>query len=61
MSSAKTILTGIKPTGTPHIGNYLGAIAPALHMANGPDNCYFFIEACVSRKTWHFANDLNQF
>lgn len=26
------ILTGIKPTGTPHIGNYLGAIKPALEL-----------------------------
>lgn len=25
-------LTGIKPTGTPHIGNYLGAIRPAIEM-----------------------------
>lgn len=24
------VLTGIKPTGTPHIGNYLGAIRPAI-------------------------------
>jgi len=27
------ILTGIKPTGMPHLGNYLGAIRPALAMA----------------------------
>ena len=26
----KTVLTGIKPTGIPHIGNYVGAIRPAL-------------------------------
>tara|TARA_A100001015_G_scaffold282596_1_gene347074 strand:+ start:757 stop:1755 length:999 start_codon:yes stop_codon:yes gene_type:complete len=32
------ILTGIKPTGTPHLGNYLGAIKPALDMAkHNPD------------------------
>lgn len=30
----KTILTGIKPTGSPHIGNLLGAIRPALRLAN---------------------------
>lgn len=29
----KIILTGIKPTGSPHLGNYLGAIKPALAMA----------------------------
>jgi len=33
--SKKNILTGIKPTGTPHIGNYLGAIKPALKDMRG--------------------------
>ena len=32
-----TILTGIKPTGTPHIGNLIGAIQPALNLAKGDD------------------------
>ena len=32
----KTVLTGVKPTHFPHIGNYLGAIRPALKMANEP-------------------------
>ncbi len=27
------ILTGIKPTGSPHLGNYIGAIRPALALA----------------------------
>ncbi|MCK5736098.1 MAG: tryptophan--tRNA ligase [Spirochaetaceae bacterium] len=31
--SNKVVLTGIKPTGMPHLGNYLGAIRPALKMA----------------------------
>lgn len=30
MLENKTILTGVKPTGTPHLGNYLGAIRPAI-------------------------------
>ena len=29
----KVVLTGIKPTGLPHIGNYFGAIEPALELA----------------------------
>ncbi|MEQ2525165.1 tryptophan--tRNA ligase [Bacillaceae bacterium CLA-AA-H227] len=29
----KTILTGIKPTGEIHLGNYIGAIKPALELA----------------------------
>ncbi len=28
-----TILTGVKPTGKPHLGNYLGAMRPALSLA----------------------------
>ena len=40
----KRILTGITTTGTPHIGNYLGAIKPALDLA-GPDNDSFFFLA----------------
>lgn len=28
----KTILTGVKPTGTVHIGNYVGAIKPAIEL-----------------------------
>lgn len=30
-------LTGIKPTGQPHLGNWVGAIAPALELARQPD------------------------
>lgn len=40
----KVVLTGIKPTGTVHIGNYFGAIKPAIDLAKDPDvNAYFFI------------------
>lgn len=38
------ILTGVQSTGTPHLGNILGAILPAIQMANNPDNeSYLFI------------------
>ncbi|TGV03781.1 tryptophan--tRNA ligase [Flavivirga rizhaonensis] len=38
------ILTGIQSTGTPHLGNILGAIMPAIEMANNPENdSYLFI------------------
>ena len=30
----KIVLTGVKPTGTLHIGNYVGAIRPAIQMGN---------------------------
>ncbi|MDC0980180.1 tryptophan--tRNA ligase [Bdellovibrionales bacterium] len=32
-ADVKTVLTGVKPTGMPHIGNYLGAIAPGIKLA----------------------------
>lgn len=32
MFEGTTILTGVKPTGTPHLGNYLGAIKPAIEL-----------------------------
>ncbi|HSJ12389.1 MAG TPA: hypothetical protein VK916_06870, partial [Gillisia sp.] len=38
------ILTGVQSTGTPHLGNLLGAIIPAIEMANRPENeSYLFI------------------
>lgn len=38
------ILTGIQSTGTPHLGNILGAIIPAIKMAENPENdSYLFI------------------
>jgi tryptophanyl-tRNA synthetase len=37
-------VTGIKPTGTPHIGNYLGMIRPALALAAGHDMFYFIAD-----------------
>ena len=38
------ILTGIQSTGTPHLGNILGAIVPAIEMAKSPNNeSYLFI------------------
>ncbi len=37
-----TALTGIKPTGTPHLGNYLGMIQPALALMK-THQAYYFI------------------
>ncbi len=39
------ILTGIQSTGTPHLGNLLGAILPAIEMANNPKNESFLFIA----------------
>ena len=39
------ILTGIQSTGTPHLGNILGAILPAIQMAEKPENDSFLFIA----------------
>ena len=39
------ILTGIQSTGTPHLGNLLGAIVPAIEMANDSKNESFLFIA----------------
>jgi tryptophanyl-tRNA synthetase len=39
------ILTGVQSTGTPHLGNLLGAIIPAIEMANAPGNESFLFIA----------------
>jgi tryptophanyl-tRNA synthetase len=40
----KTSLTGIKPTHIPHIGNYLGAIRPALRLSETYRTAYFIAD-----------------
>lgn len=39
------ILTGVQSTGTPHLGNLLGAIMPAIQLANTPGNESFIFIA----------------
>jgi len=39
------ILTGIQSTGTPHLGNILGAILPAIDLSNDPQNDSFLFIA----------------
>ncbi|PYC86605.1 tryptophan--tRNA ligase [Streptomyces tateyamensis] len=40
----KVSLTGIKPTGEPHLGNFIGAIKPALELADGAESIYFIAD-----------------
>jgi tryptophanyl-tRNA synthetase len=62
MSSKKISLTGIKPTGMPHLGNYLGAIKPALEMANsGEYEGYYFIADYHSLTSVHKAKTLKEY
>ena len=39
----KTVLTGISTTGTPHLGNYAGAIRPAIELSKSHESAYFFL------------------
>jgi len=43
--SSQRVLTGITTTGTPHIGNYLGAIKPAIEASEKPNSDSFFFLA----------------
>ena len=53
MSLEKQVaLTGIKPTGEPHLGNYIGAIKPALSLQNKYEAYYFIAD-------YHALNSFN--
>lgn len=39
----KRVLTGITTTGTPHLGNYVGAIRPAIKSVNEDSEAFFFL------------------
>ena len=41
--STHRVLTGIKPTGTLHLGNYVGAMKPALKLVNNAEDCFLFV------------------
>jgi tryptophanyl-tRNA synthetase len=42
--SKRTVLTGITTTGTPHLGNYVGAIKPCILASHNPDVAsYYFL------------------
>lgn len=45
------VLTGVQSTGTPHLGNLLGAILPAIEMANHPENETFLFIADLHSAT----------
>ncbi|MEO0443376.1 MAG: tryptophan--tRNA ligase [Pseudomonadota bacterium] len=44
-STKNRILTGITTTGTPHLGNYVGAIRPAIAASREPENQSFYFLA----------------
>jgi tryptophanyl-tRNA synthetase len=55
------ILTGIQSTGTPHLGNLLGAILPAIEMSRNPSNeSFLFIADLHSLTQIKDANELSE-
>lgn len=44
MSDDKIVLTGIKPTGTPHIGNYIGALKPLIDLSQNHKTFMFIAD-----------------
>ena len=55
------ILTGVQSTGTPHLGNLLGAILPAIEMSRNPNNeSFLFIADLHSLTQIKDANELSE-
>ena len=55
------ILTGIQSTGTPHLGNLLGAIVPAIELSKETNNqSLFFIADLHSFTTIREANKIKE-
>ena len=54
----KTVVSGIRPTGFLHLGNYFGALRNFIKMQN-EDHCYFFIADYHSLTTHPKASELN--
>lgn len=55
----KRSLTGIKPTGTIHIGNYLGAMRPALKLVDEYESTLYFIADYHALTTVHDRSALH--
>lgn len=57
----KRILTGIQPSGIPHIGNYFGAMKQCIDLQNGNEGeCFLFIADYHSMTTNPKPEDLKQ-
>ena len=52
------VLTGVQSTGTPHLGNLLGAVLPAIAMADQPENESFLFIADLHSLTQIKDGDL---
>ena len=55
----KIILTGIKPTGMPHLGNYIGALKPLIERAKN-NKTFMFIADLHALNSIHDAKQIKQ-
>ena len=55
--SEKIVLTGIKPTGTPHLGNYVGALKPLVDMSMN-NRTFMFIADLHALNTMHDPHEI---
>ena len=60
-SDQKVVVTGVKPTGAPHLGNFAGAIRPALALSrvSGAGNSFMFIADYHALNQVHDAKTLH--
>ena len=58
------VLTGITTTGTPHLGNYVGAIRPAITASRNPENLSFYfladLHALIKCRDPHLVHQSSQ-
>ena len=57
--SDKIVLTGIKPTGTPHLGNYVGALKPLVDMSQN-NQTFMFIADLHALNTMHDPHEISE-
>src|SRR6218665_3583785 len=58
--AGKTILTGVKPTGAPPLGKYVGAIRPAIELVKGAEKSFVFIADYHAINAVHDADALRR-
>ncbi len=60
-SSTKILLSGVKPTGRPHIGNYFGAMKQFVDLLNsGQYRCYFMVADYHALNTVKNSQEMRQ-
>lgn len=58
---SKIVLTGIKPTGHIHLGNYIGAIKPAIARQGSDHQCFYFVADYHALTSVHDRDQLNEY